>query len=67
MDIQIYSEHRRRGYGSQAFMAMEDKVREMGIASIGLHVFKHNPSARAMYEKLGYTGTDEIMSKKLDL
>lgn len=67
VDIQIYSEHRRRGYGSQAFMAMEDKVREMGIASIGLHVFKHNPSARAMYEKLGYTGTDESMSKKLDL
>ena len=67
VDIQIYNEHRRQGYGSQAFMAMEDKVREMGITSIGLHVFKHNPSARDMYEKLGYSGTDESMLKKLDL
>ncbi|MEW5868848.1 MAG: GNAT family N-acetyltransferase [Chloroflexota bacterium] len=65
MDIQIYEEHRRRGYGSQAFWAMEEKAREMGAATIALHVFKHNHKARAMYEKLGYTGTETKMSKRI--
>lgn len=67
MDIQIYNEYQRRGYGSQAFLVMEDKVRGMGITTISLHVFKHNLSARAMYEKLGYTGENESMSKELVL
>jgi GNAT superfamily N-acetyltransferase len=65
MDIQIDQAHRRRGYGSQAFRAMEEKAREMGITTIALHVFKHNHTARAMYEKLGYAGTDTMMSKEL--
>jgi polar amino acid transport system substrate-binding protein len=39
---------------------MEKNALEMGITKIGLHVFKHNVSARAMYEKLGYEG--EIVS-----
>lgn len=67
MDIQIYPEYRRQGFGSQAFLDMEDKVRGMGITTISLHVFKHNPSARAMYEKLGYAGENESMSKELVL
>jgi RimJ/RimL family protein N-acetyltransferase len=65
VDIQIDDAHRRRGYGSQAFKAMENKAREMGITTISLHVFKHNHPARAMYEKLGYAGTDTMMSKEL--
>ncbi len=65
VDIQIYDEYRRRGYGSQAFMDMEEKALKMGITTISLHVFKHNHSAKAMYEKLGYVGTDEKMVKEL--
>ena len=65
VDIQIYDAYRRRGYGSQAFKAMEEKAREMGITIISLHVFKHNHPARGMYEKLGYVGTDTMMSKDL--
>jgi GNAT superfamily N-acetyltransferase len=67
MDIQVYDEYRRHGYGSQAFEAMEEKVRKMGITTIALQVFKHNQSARAMYKKLGYVGTDTSLSKKIDL
>jgi GNAT superfamily N-acetyltransferase len=66
MDIQIYEAYRRQGYGSQAFMDMEEKAREMGISTIALHVFEHNRAARAMYEKLGYTGTGSMMSKEID-
>lgn len=65
MDIQIYGPYRRRGYGSQAFRAMEQKAREMGIGQISLHVFRDNHPARAMYEKLGYTGAATMMSKQI--
>jgi GNAT superfamily N-acetyltransferase len=66
VDIQIYDAYRRHGYGSQAFQAMEGRAREMGIAAISLHVFGHNHPAKAMYEKLGYVGTDTTMSKELE-
>jgi RimJ/RimL family protein N-acetyltransferase len=66
VDIQIDEAYRRQGYGSQAFRIMEEKAQEMGISTIALHVFEHNRAARAMYEKLGYTGTGSMMSKKID-
>jgi ribosomal protein S18 acetylase RimI-like enzyme len=65
MDIQVYEEYRRRGYGTKAFRIMEERAQKMGISLISLHVFKHNLPARAMYEKLGYVGQDEMMSKEL--
>jgi GNAT superfamily N-acetyltransferase len=65
MDIQIYEPYRRRGYGTQAFRAMEDMAREMGVTAIALHVFAGNHPARAMYRKLGYAGTDIAMAKEL--
>ena len=63
MDIQIDEAHRRRGYGTQAFLAMEEKAREMDVDIIALHVFKDNRPARAMYEKLGYAGAGGEMFK----
>ena len=65
VDIQVDEAYRRRGYGTQAFGMMEDQAREMGITTISLHVFKHNHSARAMYEKLGYVGANNMMAKEL--
>ena len=64
IDIQIYEEFRRKGYGSQTFEFLEEKARELGVKKIRLNVFDHNKPARAMYEKLGYSG-GELMSKKL--
>lgn len=66
MDIQIYDAYRRHGYGFQAFLAMEEKAREMGLPAIVLHVFMHNHKARAMYQKLGYIGEDTMMWKKIN-
>lgn len=65
MDVQVREEYRRRGYGSAAFVAMEEQARAMGITTISLHVFRHSLPARAMYEKLGYAGSGEMMSKAL--
>ena len=65
LDIQIYAAFRRRGYGTLAFLAMEDQAREMGVNTIALHLFADNHPARAMYQKLGYAGTDTAMAKQL--
>lgn len=64
-DVIIAENYRRRGYGEQAFRALEEKVHELGIETISLHVFGHNYAARAMYEKLGYIPTNITMSKTL--
>lgn len=65
MDIQVYPEFKRQGYGSQAFLEMEAQARELGIKLIALNVFEHNTAARAMYEKLGYLGEGESLFKQL--
>ena len=64
-DIKIDEAFRRRGYGEQAFQALETKVRELGLHTIALHVFGHNHPARAMYEKLGYVTTNVQMMKTI--
>ena len=65
-DIKIDEQFRRHGYAEQAFLALEEKVRALGLDAISLHVFGHNHAARALYEKLGYVPTNIMMSKKLN-
>lgn len=65
-DVEIKEEFRHKGYGSQAFRALEDKVKALGLTEISLHVFGHNHVARAMYENLGYEATNINMTKKLN-
>ncbi len=64
-DFVIHEPYRRRGYASQALLALEGKVRALGLDTIGLHVFGHNHAARALYEKAGYEITNISMAKKL--
>jgi RimJ/RimL family protein N-acetyltransferase len=64
-DLLIHEEFRRRGYGTQALIALEEKVRSLGIDTISLHVFAHNRAARALYEKVGYKTRGHYMSKRL--
>jgi RimJ/RimL family protein N-acetyltransferase len=64
-DVKIEEPFRRHGYGEQAFLALEENVRALGLDTIGLHVFGHNHAARALYEKLGYVPTNITMSKTL--
>ena len=65
-DFGIDAAQRRKGYGEQAFRALEAEVRALGLHTIQLHVFGHNRPAIALYEKLGYTATNIMMSKTLD-
>lgn len=64
-DVEIKAECRRQGYARAAFEALEILVRTLGLPSIGLNVFNHNPGAQALYESLGYEVTNINMLKKL--
>ena len=65
-DFVIYASFRRKGYGQQALLAAEEKVKALGLDTISLHVFGHNQAAIALYEKAGYGITNLQMSKKLN-
>jgi RimJ/RimL family protein N-acetyltransferase len=64
-DFLIYEPYQRRGYGTQAMLALEAKVKDLNIDKIALHVFAHNRVAQALYEKTGFEITGIDMAKKL--
>jgi ribosomal protein S18 acetylase RimI-like enzyme len=64
-DLEIKEPYRRQGYAKRTFKAIEALVSDLGLASIGLHVFKHNLAAQALYKHLGYEVTSINMLKKL--
>jgi RimJ/RimL family protein N-acetyltransferase len=65
-DIQVYEAFRRKGHATRALLAVEKKAAELGAGKLELHVFGHNPGARALYERSGFTPTSIVMSKRLD-
>ncbi|MEP3276282.1 MAG: GNAT family N-acetyltransferase [Stappiaceae bacterium] len=64
-DIEIAPEYRRQGFGEVTLRLLEDEARKLGASKIGLHVFGHNPGARALYEKMDYRVTDISMAKAI--
>jgi|SRR6185503_2721234 len=63
--LRIDEKFRGMGYGKQAMLLIEKKARELGLKSIGLHVFGVNTVARNLYEGLGYKITSLNMQKQL--
>lgn len=64
-DVEVKAEFRRQGHARAAFAALEPLVKDLGLSSIGLHVFGHNPGAQALYNSLGYGITGVNMLKNL--
>src|SRR5258705_13905148 len=64
-DLSIDEKFRGKGYGKQAMSLIEEKARELGLKSIGLHVFAVNNVARNLYEGVGYEVSSLNMTKKL--
>ena len=64
-DFRIYEDYQRRGYGTQGLQALDEKVKELGINKVVLHVFGHNQAAIALYKKAGYEMVDMRMAKIL--
>lgn len=57
-DIEVRAEQRRRGYGREVLDAGALAARDLGAEVLGLNVFGHNDSARALYERAGYRTTE---------
>jgi ribosomal protein S18 acetylase RimI-like enzyme len=64
-DVEIKSAFQRMGYARAAFRALEPLVHSLGLQTIGLHVFKQNIGAQALYKSLGYEVTSVNMQKRL--
>lgn len=64
-DFQIDEEERGKGYGKQALMALDEKLKSMNVESVGLHVFGDNTTAQELYKKMGFQITGIQMKKSL--
>ena len=64
-DIEIIEPERGNGYGRATMLALEEKVRQLKLDTINLHVFAFNKTALALYQTLGFEITDYSMSKHL--
>lgn len=53
-DFLILEKYRKKGYGRQTLLLVEEDAKEKGFNKIFLHVFKYNESAISLYESLGY-------------
>jgi ribosomal protein S18 acetylase RimI-like enzyme len=54
--IVVRDEAEGQGIGKALIAAIEQAVQQQGARSITLHVFATNTRARAVYERLGYSG-----------
>ncbi|MBC7876724.1 MAG: GNAT family N-acetyltransferase [Anaerolineales bacterium] len=64
-EVFIEEKFRGKGYGKSIMLLLEEKARELGVKSLGLHVFGSNHIARKLYETIGYEVTNVNMSKAL--
>jgi ribosomal protein S18 acetylase RimI-like enzyme len=64
-DLLLHEQCRGRGLGKQAMLALEQKAKELGLASVSLNVFEDNTVAKALYNSLGYEVQSLNMRKVL--
>jgi ribosomal protein S18 acetylase RimI-like enzyme len=64
-ELYVDEKFRGKGYGKQAMLLIEEKARELGLESLGLHVFAVNNVARNLYQSVGYEVSSLNMTKKL--
>jgi ribosomal protein S18 acetylase RimI-like enzyme len=64
-EVEIFEAHRRQGYATRAFAALDLDAARHGARSVQLHVFGHNHPARALYEGLGFQPANLILRKDL--
>ena len=65
-DIEIFPEHRGRGFGRALLAAADSEAAAHGVDSVGLNVFGSNMIARTLYESAGYRISAMQLQKRLD-
>lgn len=64
-DFIIDPQYRGQGYGKQTLKALDEKLTQMKVESVSLHVFAHNTNAIGLYETMGFLPTNIYMKKTL--
>ena len=64
-DFIIAEALRGRGYAKQALAALDEMLKSMSVETVGLHVFRDNLIARALYKKMGFQVSGNYMRKVL--
>jgi len=62
-DFWLEESWRGKGFGKQSLLALDEKLKELGAGSMGLHVFGDNLTAQALYKKMGFEVTGMHMRK----
>lgn len=65
LDFYLHPEMRGQGLGAAAFVAIENRARQLGAETIFLSVFRQNTIAKHLYEKLGFKIVSYMMAKPL--
>jgi ribosomal protein S18 acetylase RimI-like enzyme len=65
-DVSVLPHRQREGHAYRAFVALEQRVRQLGLSGIALHVFGHNLGAQALYAKLGFRPTNISLFKPVE-
>jgi len=64
-DIFILKRYRGKGMGRMTLEEIAQEARKLFARRLSLHVFSHNPVAKSLYEKVGFSIDSLNMSKKL--
>ncbi|WP_030616143.1 GNAT family N-acetyltransferase [Streptomyces sclerotialus] len=64
-DVRVEPEHRGHGHGRTLMGIAERECLAAGRRTLGLNVYADNPTARRLYESLGYRATDHRLWKPL--
>jgi ribosomal protein S18 acetylase RimI-like enzyme len=63
--VWVWEQFQRQGYGKALMIALEEKLKLLGLPRLRLHVFAFNERAIGLYEKLGFETTNIVMVKEL--
>lgn len=63
--IWVWDQYQGQGLGQALMAALEEKLKQLGLARLKLHVFAFNERAIGLYEKLGFETTNIVMVKEL--
>lgn len=53
-DFLIFEKFRKKGYGKQTLLLLDNDAKEKGVSKMRLHVFRFNKTAFSLYNSIGY-------------
>jgi GNAT superfamily N-acetyltransferase len=63
-ELYVEEQFRDRGIGTRALAFAEEECRTLGVRRLNLEVERHNPRAKALYERVGYRDNERHLLHK---